>query len=563
MQKTFLILIFLIIFSPLSAQVFTSEQLQTFSKHISEIQASANGKFALDSRESKIYMLSFPPENFNIFFSTSLATHAVYKELGTEKLIINESIDFSKCTGITTFENSKGNAGVVVLTFPTGTVKTKIIQNAALLNSMSSNKVEFYYNKENEDDKERLVNLLTELTQMFKTAKGLDVEGSVVPVNNVIEKPVVAEINVAALKVAFQENNRGLISAFIDSNNVNDKIIDGEVPLISALRLKSDALIIKYLIEQGAAVDYFASRFQENNSIYKTPLALACLNGDFNVLTTLIEERAPMYPAISTNKEKRQHARFYKKNFSEDVLTLLDKSGYDLDDGSSAIKSIEGSMVLIEGGSFTMGCVREQGDLCPADELPLVPDVKVNSFYLSKFELTQEEWEKIMDENPSNFTGCNNCPVEMVNWNDIQVFLTKLNQLSGKKFRLPTEVEWEFAAKERGNSSALFSGGNNLESISWSLYDSEQKTHPVGQKKPNALGLYDMSGNVYEWCSNAYTENLTKFQSSADDGTDTKLHVLRGGSWNHSKRNNRVSFREHYEPELRQPTFGFRLAMDK
>src|SRR3989338_10514354 len=152
------------------------------------------------------------------------------------------------------------------------------------------------------------------------------------------------------------------------------------------------------------------------------------------------------------------------------------------------------NMVFIKGGCFQMGDTFGGGD---TDEQP-VHKVCVDDFHMGKYEVTQKEWVDVMGTNPSHFKGCDNCPVENVSWDDIQEYINKLNQKTGKKYRLPTEAEWEYAARS-GGKNEKYAGGNNIDSVGWYDGNSGSKTHPVGQKQPNGLGLYDMIGNVLEW----------------------------------------------------------------
>lgn len=162
-------------------------------------------------------------------------------------------------------------------------------------------------------------------------------------------------------------------------------------------------------------------------------------------------------------------------------------------------------MVWVEGGTFTMGATSEQGDDARSDEMP-AHQVTLSSFYISKYEVTQELWVAVMGKNPSSYKGDIQRPVENVSWEDCQVFISKLNKLTGKRFRLPTEAEWEYAARGGKQSRGYkYSGSNNLDAVAWYSQNREgNTTSPVGQKSPNELGLYDMSGNVSEYCQDFY-----------------------------------------------------------
>ena len=157
-------------------------------------------------------------------------------------------------------------------------------------------------------------------------------------------------------------------------------------------------------------------------------------------------------------------------------------------------------MVAVEGGTFTMGATPEQGSYYNKSERP-THQVTVSSFWIGKTEVTQELWIALMGSNPSYFHSSNLQPVEHVSWNDCQEFITKLNEATGKTFRLPTEAEWEFAARGGNKSQGYkFSGSDNDDDVAWYDSNSGGKTHPVASKAPNELGIYDMSGNLFEWC---------------------------------------------------------------
>ena len=226
--------------------------------------------------------------------------------------------------------------------------------------------------------------------------------------------------------------------------------------------------------------------------------------------------------------------------------------------------SWEPEMVFVKGGTFTMGCTSEQSD-CDDDEKP-VHEVTVDDFYMGKYEITQKQWREVMGSDPVelNFKGCDDCPVERVSWNDIQEFIKKLNQKTGKKYRLPTEAEWEYAARGGVNgSNTKYAGSNNINEVAWCNGNSNDNTHPVGQKQRNELGIYDMSGNVWEWCADWYDSNYySNSPRNNPQGPSSGSHrVLRGGSWYFSAHYCRVANRFNYTPDNRFFSYGFRLAV--
>ncbi|MDH5397907.1 MAG: formylglycine-generating enzyme family protein [Cyclobacteriaceae bacterium] len=219
-------------------------------------------------------------------------------------------------------------------------------------------------------------------------------------------------------------------------------------------------------------------------------------------------------------------------------------------------------MVFVQGGTFTMGCTSEQSD-CEDDEKP-EHGVSLSNFSISKYEVTQAQWESVMGSNPSWFSECPNCPVESVSWNDIQEFLRKLNERTGSNYRLPTEAEWEYAARGGDKSRGYqYSGSNNIDNVAWNSGNSELKTHPVGEKQANELGLYDMSGNVYEWCQDWYDEDYYSNSPSRnpEGPISGDARVTRGGSWGNGARNFRIAERSGLSPDINLSNgLGFRLA---
>ncbi len=221
-------------------------------------------------------------------------------------------------------------------------------------------------------------------------------------------------------------------------------------------------------------------------------------------------------------------------------------------------------MVPVEGGTFTMGCTNEQGDDCWDDEKP-AHSVTLSGFYMGKYEVTQAQWKAVMGSNPSRFKG-DNLPVEQVSWYDCQDFIRKLNQLTGEKFRLPTEAEWEYAARGGNKSRGYkYAGGNNIDEVAWYDGNSGERTHPVGKKRPNELGLYDMSGNVWEWCSDWYDEDYygNSPQNNPQGPASGSSRVFRGGSWDYLAILCRSAFRYYLTPGYRNDLMGFRLVSPK
>jgi formylglycine-generating enzyme required for sulfatase activity len=191
----------------------------------------------------------------------------------------------------------------------------------------------------------------------------------------------------------------------------------------------------------------------------------------------------------------------------------------------------------------------------------------VSDFSIGKYPVTQKQWKEVMGNNPSYFQGCDDCPVENVSWYDVQDFIAALNQQTGLQYRLPTETEWEYAARG-GNQSVggRYAGGNDLHEVAWFSANSGGKTQPVGLKKPNVLGLHYMSGNVSEWCQDWYAEEyytdfsvtgLVQDSKGPDNGTD---RVVRGGSWACNPQYCRVADRNWDYPDRRYDDVGFRLA---
>ena len=225
------------------------------------------------------------------------------------------------------------------------------------------------------------------------------------------------------------------------------------------------------------------------------------------------------------------------------------------------VGNVSFTMVKVEGGTFRMGATKEQGDDAYSNEIP-AHQVTLSSYYIGETEVTQALWEAVMGRNPSHFKG-NNRPVEQVSWDDCQIFIQKLNQKTGRKFRLPTEAEWEFAARGGKKSrSYKYSGSKTIDDVAWyTETTNDEGTRDVKTKKPNELGLYDMSGNIREWVQNWHGEYSRSSQTNPMGPSSGNLRTIRGGDWFSDARRCRVSYRETNETDYRYYCLGLRLAL--
>ena len=259
-------------------------------------------------------------------------------------------------------------------------------------------------------------------------------------------------------------------------------------------------------------------------------------------------------PVISGDFKKTEQPEEPEGSFANETIT---------------VNGVSFTMIAVEGGTFKMGAQSSSssGDNydsdAESDESP-VHSVTLSSYYIGETEVTQELWEAVTGNNPSYHSGYPQRPVEYVSWNDCQEFIKKLNQLTGKNFRLPTEAEWEYAARGGNKSKGYkYSGSYTIDDVAWYEDNSEARTHNVKVKNANELGIYDMSGNVLEWCQDCYGSN---YYSSSPENNPTgptwdSNRVLRGGGLLGSARRCRVSYRYNYYPDYRYNYFGLRLAL--
>ena len=246
------------------------------------------------------------------------------------------------------------------------------------------------------------------------------------------------------------------------------------------------------------------------------------------------------------------------------LVNLIINGGGESEDSNQTftVNGVSFDMIAVEGGTFTMGATAEQASDAYSDEKP-THQVTLSSYYIGKTEVTQELWQAVMGSNPSGFSGAN-LPVEKVSWEDCQIFIAILNELTGKYFRLPTEAEWEYAARGGSKSQGYkYSGSNTVDDVAWYPSNSSSKTHPVATKAPNELGIYDMSGNVLEWCRDWYSSSYysSSSQYNPTGPASGSRRVYRGGSWGSSARLCRVSYRDYNGPSYRFYNLGLRLAL--
>lgn len=217
------------------------------------------------------------------------------------------------------------------------------------------------------------------------------------------------------------------------------------------------------------------------------------------------------------------------------------------------------TFVWIPNDCFQMGCGPWAED-CDADESP-ARKVCLPGFWMGRYEVTQKEWNQVMDSNPSQFQTGENYPVEQVLWTQARAFAGKIMQeQEAVTARLPSEAQWEYAARSEGREEA-FAGGDNPESLAWYRNNSGGSTHPVGEKQPNALGLFDMSGNVWEWCRDAYDAEAYEHNQTVSR-ENVLFRVRRGGSWQSPRHKIRCLYRGRYPPDLDFESNGLRLVLE-
>ena len=286
--------------------------------------------------------------------------------------------------------------------------------------------------------------------------------------------------------------------------------------------------------------DYGVGSVEKNRTyvLVLNQMGMSSNPADVSTTVSTVSVSPVQVPAVPSN------------TISDDVITIPVKDGICIE------------MVKVEAGTFMMGATSEMKNPYD-DEKPVHQVTLTNDYYMGKYEVTQALWQVVMGKNPSYFKG-DNLPVNYVRWKDCQRFISKLNSMTGRKFRLPTEAEWEYAARGGKKSRGYqYSGSSNISDVAWYDGNSGDKTHPVGSKQANELGIYDMTGNVLEWCQDWYGSYYSSSQTNPTGATSGSRHVNRGGSWHSNVRRSSSSCRYGVIYVDRDLDLGFRLALSE
>ena len=306
------------------------------------------------------------------------------------------------------------------------------------------------------------------------------------------------------------------------------------------------------------------------NEIHERDSRVAQLNSERNALLQENERRKVELEKEVATKDKLIHDLKRQLTDAEEkfkkVINQQLAENKRLEEATQAVKpftvgGVSFNMIRVEGGRFLMGAPENESDAHDNEK----PQhwVNLSDYYMGETVVTQALWKAVMGTNPSypSFKGDNH-PVTQVSWADCQKFIKKLNEKAGQKFRLPTEAEWEYAARGGNKSKGYkYAGSNYVEDVAWFAYNSGNKTHPVKGKKPNELGLFDMSGNVWEWCQDWWGSYSNSEQTNPKGLLSGSSRVDRGGGWSDTSGSCRVSYRDRTAPAYTSRSLGFRLAL--
>ena len=306
---------------------------------------------------------------------------------------------------------------------------------------------------------------------------------------------------------------------------------------------------------------YAQSLFERKKKPEAESIVTKILNSNSSDDTSLAEAMycQVLWQLCSNEREVLEKLKAYYPNFQniarlEAIVKAREETQRKIE--SEKKEKLKRKFVWVPKGCFQMGSSSGSTDERPVHE------ACVDGFWIGKHEVTQGEWRSVMGSNPSEFRSGDNYPVETVSWNDSKEFIEKLSQRSGEKFSLPTEAQWEYAARSGGKNES-YVGGNDIDRVAWYDGNSGKKTHPVGTKAPNGLGIYDMSGNVWEWCEDVYNENAYSKHSRNNpvSTSGSSNRVLRGGSWRGVPSYCRAANRFGRNTSLRTSDRGFRLVL--
>lgn len=302
-------------------------------------------------------------------------------------------------------------------------------------------------------------------------------------------------------------------------------------------------VIICYSLDEQADIEVLLS--SDGGKTFSVPLK--CVFGDVGKNVTAGQNNRIIWDALS------ERDNVVGNNFVFKIRPAITQKSF-------TVNGVTFEMIRITGGTFIMGATQEQGNVVYDDERP-IHNVTLSYYYIGKFEVSQRLWQAVMGSNPSWFKGDNH-PVEQVSWNDIQTFFSKLNTLTGKHFSLPTEAQWEYAARGGNKSNRYkYSGSNTISDVAWHPDISNGTTHEIGTKLPNELGLFDMSGNVTEWCLDRNGLYNSNSQTNPTGPTTGSRRIHRGGCGDYGGGYCRVSVRYSSLPDHKSNFLGFRIAL--
>lgn len=355
-----------------------------------------------------------------------------------------------------------------------------------------------------------------------------------------------ATINTSSKRIEVTQGNQSLFTATYVQAQAQDRGVAFSFKQGQNPSLRSDKHNWFFAVKPNAIgfnnpdTEFFTTAYPANESTYSSTYAslVAAINGTANN-GNISSNNAPDSNNISNNNAAVNTSSASTRTFTANGVSF--------------------TMVQVSGGTFTMGATSEQGSDAGYNTTP-THQVTLSSYCIGQTEVTQELWQAVMGDNPSSDKGPKR-PVESVSWNDCQTFLLKLNILTGQNFRLPTEAEWEYAARGGRSGGTMYSGSNSIEDVAWYYDNSGLSTHDVATKRANSLGIYDMSGNVDEWCQDWYKSYSSRNQTNPQGPSKGSERVNRGGNFSNIVKRCRVSERFHCGPNGRIASIGLRLAL--